>query len=58
MYGVYENVRDVMLKEYLYLPENDLTTDNAFHDIRSDCPYRFSELISDSVTKKKFQKWA
>ncbi len=58
MYGVYENVRNTILKEYLNLPVKDPTTDKVFKDIRSNCPFTFSELISDSVNKKDFKKWA
>ena len=58
MYGSYEKVRNTILYDYLNLPEKDQTSNKVFESLKPECPYDFTELMSDSINKKEFKKWA
>jgi hypothetical protein len=59
MCNVYENVqRFYKLDKYLNLGSKDPTTDLVFKDLRPECPYSFTELLSGDVDKVTFAKYA
>ena len=45
------------VQKYLKPPDKDSKSDDAFKVLKEDCPYQFSELLSDKVDKKTFLKY-
>ena len=43
--------------KYLKPPEKDPRADEAFKILKENCPYKFSELLSDEVDKKTFMRY-
>lgn len=59
MINVYDDTKKhYKLDKYLKIPPKDETTDNVFKILRPGCPYSYSELIEDNVSKKNFAKYA
>lgn len=46
------------LDKYITLPHKDSTTDTLFQILRPDCPFSFSQLLQNQVTKKTFANYA
>jgi len=45
------------IEEYLIVPKRDETSDEVFKMLNPNCPYQFSELLSDQVSKKIFTRY-
>jgi hypothetical protein len=43
--------------QYLKPPEKDPRADEAFKILKENCPYKFSELLSDEIDKKTFMRY-
>jgi hypothetical protein len=58
MLDVYENTKKhCKLNQYLHIAPRDPVSDEVFKDIKPNCPYTFSDLMNDSISKKEFKKW-
>ena len=59
MMKFYEEAQsNLKIEKYLTLPKKDETTNKLFKILRPDCPYVFSKLMDDNVSKNKFMNYA
>lgn len=58
MLDVYENTKKhCKVNQYICIAPRDSVSDEVFKDIKPDCPYTFSDLMSDSISKNEFKNW-
>lgn len=58
MLEVYDDVQKVhKVEQFLNDAIEDNTTNEVFKIIKPECPYTFSEIISDKTSKTEFGRW-
>ena len=58
MNKVYEDMKDHHnLNKYLYLPDKNMESDNAFKTLRPNCPFTLTELLDESKDKFLYYKY-